>query len=183
VLDARTSNLRNISSYSRVRIALLGLVRAAFGLLVMGVGAGLAWAAVNGDMKPTHSGDMPSWWMVLVGAALAFFGFTLASGGLGRLASAFVGDCYLKAGPEGLAVRFPVMGWFGIFKVVDHQYKWEEIESIYPLTNTINLIPTTRELHIRLFGGKDIEIARSCFSASSKRLCAALLQARAKAGK
>jgi hypothetical protein len=182
VLDARQGNMRDVTSYSRVRIALLGLVRAIFGLLVLGLGMLAIWEVASGDSGPWQWDSLSQWGMMLGGAGLAFFGFVLATGGLGRLVSAFAGGCYIKAGPEGLALRFPMLGWFGIFKVVEYQFKWEEIESIFPVTNTINLIPTTRELHIRLFGGKDIEIVRSCFSASSKKLCAALLKISKQAG-
>jgi hypothetical protein len=183
VFDARQSNLRDVTSYAPIRIVLMGLVRGVFGLLVMGMGALAIFATAAGETKPTQPGDMPSLWMGLVGAALAIFGLVLASGGAGRIVSAFAGGCYLKAGPEGLAVRMPLQTWYGPFKLVEYHHKWEEIEQLYDLTRKVNLIPVARELHIRVYGGTEITIQRFYFSASVKRILDELLRVRAQAGK
>jgi hypothetical protein len=182
LFDVRQSKLEQVTSYAPATIVVLGLVKAIFGLMVIGLGVLAFCAGASGDSAPRQPGDLPQWWMMVVGAGLGLFGFALASGGVGRIVSAFASGCYFKAGDEGLAVRLPKQGWFGRFRIVEYQFKWEEIESLYPLTRSINLIPIARELHIRLFGGRDITIERFYFSTSSKQLCEMLLKMRAQAG-
>jgi hypothetical protein len=110
--------------------------------------------------------------------ALAFI-----SGGVGRMISAFARGCYFRAGSEGMAVRLPKLGWFGRFKVIEHAFRWEEIEQLIYFTRSLNMIPVARELHIRLYGGTEVTIERFYFSASVKRLLEELNAIRALAGK
>ncbi|HEV2487261.1 MAG TPA: hypothetical protein VGT08_17165 [Terracidiphilus sp.] len=102
--------MQDVTSYAPGGVALLGAVTAVFGLLVIGMGALAIWARAGGEMKPTQPGDMPQWWMYVVGAGLVFFGFTIADGGVGLSLSALAGGCYFKAGPEGIAIRMPKQG-------------------------------------------------------------------------
>ncbi len=183
MFDARQSSMRDLTAYAPVRVALTGIWRVIFGLLVMGMGALVIWATAGGDMKPTQPGDMPQWWMYVVGAGLGLFGLALVSGGIGRMISAFARGCYFRAGAEGMAVRLPKMGWFGRFTMVEYAFKWEEIELLTHFTRSLNLIPVARELHIRLYGGKEVTIERFYFSANVKRLQQELMSTRALAGK
>jgi hypothetical protein len=175
--------MQDLTSYARGRIVLRGMLKTIFGLVVVGMGALVIGAGATAGTAPRQPDDLPPVWMIVVGAGLAFLGLVLTSGGVGSMVSAFAGGCYFKAGPEGLAVRMPKQRWHGWFKVVEYPFKWEEIESIYPLTRSLNLIPVARELHLRLFGGNDITIERFYFAASSKRLAADLLSIRGMAGK
>ena len=183
VFDARQSNLQEVASYARATTVLVGLLRTVSGGIVCGLGALLLWIGIAGYSGPRKPDDSPPWLLGLLGAALASWGFVLVTGGIGRMVSAFAADCHFRAGQDGLAVRVPVQGWFGIFKVVDYQFPWEQIETIYPLTHSVNLIPISRELHIRLYGGKEIVIQRSYFDVSSKRLSGELLKIKSQAGK
>ncbi len=112
-----------------------------------------------------------------------FAAFCFISGGVGRVISAFMRDCYFRAGVEGMAIRVPKQGWFGRFKMMEYPYKWEEIEKLTPVTNSVNFIPISSELKIRLYGGKEITIERYYFSSSAKRIYAELLAILARAGK
>lgn len=184
MFDARQSSMRDLTEYAPIRVALTGVWRILFGALVAIPGGLLIWIGPNGEAgAPRAPGDMPPWWLYLVGFGLAFFALTLITGGIGRIVSAFAGDCHFRAGAEGMAVRLPKMGWFGRFKLVDYQFKWEEIESLIHFTRSINLIPVARELHIHLYGGKEVTIERFYFSASIKRLREELMNIRALAGK
>jgi len=168
ILDA--SGFQSVTRYAPVRIALLGMVRAFFGLLVAGMGGLALWVASAGEMTPKQPGDMPAWWMVLVGAGLSLVGLMILAGGLGRVLSAFASDCYFKAGREGIAVRLPRQRSFGRFSIEEHRMKWEDIEQITPRTIRVNMIPVAWELQIRQYGGKEITIKRYYFSASVKRM-------------
>jgi hypothetical protein len=183
MFDARQSSMRDLTAYAPIRVALTGIWRVVFGLLVMVMGAAASWAAWGGDAKPTNPGDMPEWWWYVVGAGLGLIGLALASGGVGRVISAFARGCCLRAGADGMAVRLPKMGWFGRFKIEEHAFKWEEIEQIFPQTRRLNMIPVARELHIRLYGGKEVTIERFYFQASVKRVLSELQSIWAPAGK
>jgi hypothetical protein len=183
LFDARQSNMQDVTTYAPVRIALLGIVRAIFGLLVAVMGVVAVWATASGDSAPRQPGDMPSWWMSLVGLALGIGGFAIASGGVGRLISAFAQDCYFRAGPDGVAIRLPVQGWFGRFKLTEYNFQWSEIKQLVHFTHSINLIPVSRELRVELETGKTIVIQRHYFSASVKSLQQQLMTTRASVGR
>ena len=183
MFDARQSNMKDVTTYAPVRIALLGILRAIFGLLVALMGVVAVWATASGDSAPRQPGDMPSWWMSLVGLVLGIVGFAIASGGLGRLVSAFAKDCYFRTGPEGIAVRLPVQGWFGRFRLTEYSFQWGEIKQLVHFTHSINLIPISRELRIELVEGKTVAIPRYYFSASVKALQQQLITIRASVGR
>ena len=114
---------------------------------------------------------------------LAVTALGFVTGGVGRIICAFFRDCYFRAGPGGIAIRIPKQGWFGRFRLIEHRYRWEEIEQLVHFTRSLNLIPVARELHIYLHGGKKVIIERFYFSASIKRLQGELQKMRALAGK
>lgn len=182
MFDARLSNLRDLTHYAPVRVALTGIWRVLFGLLWAAAAAALIRMGPRGDSgAPPQPGDMPAWWMFVVGLGLAVVALAFITGGVGRLVAAFASGCYLRGGTEGMAARWPKMGWFGRFRIVEHAYKWEEVEQIVYLTRSVNMIPVAREIHIRLLGGKEVTIERYYFSASAKRLAGELTALRAQA--
>jgi len=164
-----------IAVYSPVRIALLGLVRTIFGLLIGIMAAVAIWATLGGEMKPKNPGDMPEWWMFLVGAGLAFAAFCFVTGGVGRMLSAFARDCYFRAGPEGIAVRLPRNGWFGRYKMITHRLGWDQVKQFVHFTHRVNFIPVSTELRIVLYSGGVIVIERHFFSAGVKAIQRKLL--------
>jgi hypothetical protein len=183
MFDARQSNMQDVTTYTPVRIALLGILRAIFGLLVALMGVVAVWATASGDSAPRQPGDMPSWWLSLVGLVLGFVGLAIASGGLGRLVSAFAKDCYFRAGADGLAIRLPVQGWFGRFRLTEYNFQWGEIKQLVHFTQSLNFIPISRELRIELENGKRVVIQRHYFSASVKNLQQQLMTIRASVGR
>lgn len=183
MFDARQSNMEDVTAYAPVRIALLGIARVIFGLLIAVMGVAVFWATASGDSAPRQPGDMPSWWMLLVGLVLGFVGFAFASGGVGRVISAFAQDCYFRAGPDGLAIRVPVQGWFGRFKLTEYNFQWSEIKQIVHFTHSVNLIPVSRELRIELETGKTVIIKSYYFSASVKSLQQQLVTIQASVGR
>lgn len=184
MFDVRQSNMQDVTNYSPIRVAMAGIRRLIFGALLAVPGVAFIWLGPNGDPGATRApGDMPVWWMFVVGLAISFAAFCFISGGAGRVISAFARDCYFRAGLEGIAIRVPRQGWFGVFKMMVYQYKWEDVERITSATNSINFIPIGSELKIRVLGGKEITIERYYFSSSARKLSAEFLAARARAGK
>lgn len=175
--------MQSITAYSPTRILLLGLVRTVFGLLIGVMAAVTIWACTAGEFKPTKPGDMPVWWMYLVGAALAFGAFVLVSGGIGRMVGAFARDCYFRAGPGGLAIRLPKNGWFGRFRVVEYRLRWPEINGLVHFTHRVNLIPVSTELRIELVSGATIVVERHFFGDSIKAIQQRLMTLHAVAGR
>jgi hypothetical protein len=175
--------MESVTTYAPVRIALLGILRATFGLLLGVAGAAVIWATAAGEMKPTQPGDMPSWWMMLVGVALALTALCFVIGGLGRVISAFARDCYFRAGPDGIAIRLPKQTWWGRFRMTEYRFRWEEIKQLVPITNRLNLIPVSRELQIVPLEGETVSIQRHFFSASVKEIQQRLLAIRASVGR
>jgi len=184
MFDARQSNLQDVTTYAPARIALLGILRVIFGL-ILAVPAGLLiWIGPNGEAGAPHNpGDMPPWWMFFVGLVLGFVSFAITMGGLGRVVSAFARDCYFRAGPDGIAIRLPVQGWFGRFRMTEYSFQWGEIRQLVHFTHSINLIPISRELRIELEDGKTVVIKRHYFSASVKSLQQKLATIRASVGR
>lgn len=183
MFDARQSNLQDVTTYAPLRILLRGALKAVFGLLVTGIGAVAFGAALTSEHGSRQPGDMPWWWMFIVGAAIGIVGLSFLGGGLGRMVSAFARGCYFKAGPEGLAVRVPKQGWFGRFRVVEYQFRWDEVEELNQFTRSLNLIPIARELHVRLYGGKEVAIERYYFSASVRTTIDRLSKYRTQVGR
>lgn len=176
--------MQDVTTYSRIRVAMAGIRRVIFGALLAAPGGALVWIGPNGEPGATRApGDMPAWWMFVVGLAFSFAAFCFITGGVGRVISAFASKCYFRAGMEGMAIRVPLQGWFGRFKVMEYPYRWEEVERIIPITRSVNFIPIASELNIRVFGGKEITIERYYFSSSAKKLCKDFLAVRARAGK
>ena len=184
MFDIRQSNMQDVTTYAPVRIALLGILRTIFGLIVAVPAGLLIWIGPNGEAgAPRSAGDMPPWWMFLVGLVLGFVAFSIASGGVGRVVSAFAKDCYFRAGPDGIAIRLPVQGWFGRFLMTEYNFQWGEIKQLVHFTHSINLIPISRELRIELEDGKTVTIQRHYFSASVKNLQQQLVTIRASVGR
>jgi len=184
MFDTRQSNLQDVTTYAPVRIALLGILRFIFGLLVAVPAGLLIWIGPNGEAGAPHNpGDMPPWWMFFVGLVLGFVAFAIAAGGVGRVVSAFAKDCYFRAGPEGIAIRLPVQGWFGRFRMTEYNFRWSEIRQLVHFTHSINLIPISRELRIELEDGKTVTIKRHYFSANVKSLQQQLLTIRTSVGR
>jgi hypothetical protein len=155
--------MQPVTSYAPARILLLGLAEAVFGLMVLGMGAITIWATWGGDMKPTKPGDMPEWWMYIVGAALGLGGVALFTSGLGRMLSGLARNCFFMAGPEGIALRMPKQGWFGRFRVVEYDLKWDQIAQFVRYIHRAHLIPVGSDLRIELKVGGRVVIARHYF--------------------
>ena len=176
--------MRDLTAYAPIRVALTGIWRIVFGLLLAVPAGALIWIGPKGEPgAPRAAGDLGPLWMYFVGLVLAVTALGFVTGGLGRIVCAFMKECYFQAGPGGIAIRIPKQGWFGRFKLIEYLFKWEEIEQLIYFTRSMNLIPVARELHIRLYGGKEITIERFYFKAPIKRLQGELQEIRAVASK
>lgn len=180
MFDARQSNLRVVTIYAPIRVALTGIWRIVFGAILAAPAGAIIWMGPHGDSTaPRAPSDLGPVWFFCVGVALLVTAIGFLTGGVGRIVSAFASDCYFRAGVEGMAVRLPQQGWFGRFKLMEHQFKWEEIEHMTCITRQINLIPVARELNIRLYGGQEVIVERYYFSDGVKRILATLSELQA----
>ena len=184
MLEREASGMRELTRYAPIRVALTGIWRVLFGLL-LGVPAGLLiWIGPAGEQGAVRApGDMPPWWMFLVGLVLAFIAFCFISGGAGRMVSAFARGCYFCAGPQGIAIRMPRRSWFGRFRLTEYNFKWNEIQQVVHFTHRLNLIPVSRELRIELNDGKTVVIERFYFAANVRSLQEELLTIEASVGR
>ncbi len=179
--DAR--GFRELTAYAPARVFLTGLWRIIFGLLLSVPGVLLVYIGPAGEPGAPHkAGDMPPWWLFLVGWVLVFVACGLVAGGVGRIISAFSSKCYFRAGPDGIAIRIPKRGWFGRYRLTEYEFKWGEIKQLVHFTHRLNLIPVSTELRIQLQNGKTIAIERFYFSASIKSLQKQLLTIGASVG-
>jgi hypothetical protein len=176
--------MQDMTTYAPIRVALAGIRRIVFGLLLGIIPFALIYVLANSSGSLTSDAEgMQRWWVFVLVGVFTLVSLSFVLGGVGRVISAFVRGCYFRAGAEGMAIRVPEQGWFGRFKVMEYPYKWEEVERIMNITRSVNFIPIASELNIRVYGGKEITIERYYFSSSAKKLCADFLAVRARAGK
>jgi hypothetical protein len=184
MFDARQSNMQDVTTYAPTRIALVGILGAIFGLILALPAVLILAMGPHGEEGATRApGDLGPLWFFLVGLALGFVALLVTSGGVGHLLSAFARDCYFRAGPDGIAIRLPVQGWFGRFRLTEYNFRWSEIKQFVHFTHSINAIPVSRELRIELEDGKTVAIKRHYFSASVKNLLQQLATIRASVGR
>jgi len=172
--------MQEIATYAPIRIALTGLWRVAFG-------GALVWLAAVGALHtfphgPRSATDPSLLVSVLMPLGFSLVGLMIALPGIGRIASAFSRDCYLRGGPAGISVRIPMRGWFGRFRVRAFHFGWDEIDRLVDFTYRINGIPTSHELRIHLRNGSRLKIEGSFFSLSPAAIQSLLLAMQPRAG-
>ncbi len=176
--------MRDLTEYAPIRVALTGAWRIFFGALLAIISFSLLYLGANSSGPLTSDVEgMQRWVLMVFAAGSTVVTLVFLLGGVGRIICSFSRQCYFRAGAEGFAVRLPKQGWFGRFRLIDYQFRLEEIEGLIHFTRSMNLIPVARELHIRLYGGKVVVIERFYFSASIKRLRGELIAIRTQAGK
>jgi len=171
--------MKFLTSFSPIRIFISGLLRISFSTPLLFVGGVIIWIVLRPAKAPPSAGDPPIWTIALISIPFLFFGVMVFAGGAGRIISAFSRNCFIAAGPPGVAVRYPVHGWFGRFSFSEYKLLWNDIRQIILYTYRINGIPSTTELRLQLRDGSTIKIDRNNFAASSKTLQAELLALKA----
>ncbi|HEY6259633.1 MAG TPA: hypothetical protein VIY51_27975 [Xanthobacteraceae bacterium] len=156
-----------VTHYSPIRIVLVGLGRMLAGAVPLGIGAIFVVMATQMPVAEPSAADPPDWSLAVPAALFLFIGLALFLGGIGRICSAFARNCYLRAGRDGIALRLPVQGWFGRFRVREFNIRWGEIGQLVHFTYRINGIPTARELRIQRRDGTMIKVERHIFSDST----------------
>jgi hypothetical protein len=168
----RAAIMEDVATYAPIRIVLTGVWRVAFGGLFLLLAAVTVFAFLH---APRSSADPPLWLLALIPVFFSLIGAAAVSSGMGRILSAFARNCYLRGGPDGIAVRMPVRGWFGRFRVMTFKFEWSEIDKLIEFTHRINGIPSSHELRIRLRNGRRLDIERCYFSVSSAAIQGLLL--------
>lgn len=171
--------MKYLTSYSPTRIFISGIWRILFSAPLLFTGSVLFFVAFRHPNAPPSAADPPMWIMAPIGFLFLLWGLMVFAGGVGRMISAFARNCFIAAGPPGVAVRYPIHGWFGRFSFSEHKLLWNDIRQIVLYTYRINGIPTTTELRLQIRDGSYIKINRNNFAASSKTLQGQLLALRA----
>jgi hypothetical protein len=163
--DTVTMEMHDLTEYAPVRVFLAGFWRLLFGL-VIGFGACVLIVVLAQTAgEPRTEGDFPPWLGIVAGSLLGLGAAAVLSGGMGRMISAFAGNCYFRAGREGIWVRLPRQRWFGRFRVIEYLFKWKEVNRVVRFTYKTNGIRTATELRIHLNDGTRLTVDRMYFSA------------------
>lgn len=91
-----------------------------------------------------------SWALLIVAIMpLAIGGFSFTEG-VRRAQAAFEKDCWLKAGPEGIAFRLPGRArrnaLFLTYDIMERTILWSDVVRYYPRVEKVNGITTSRNL-------------------------------------
>jgi hypothetical protein len=156
--------MADLASYAPARIALAGLGRTLIGAIPLAIAVLLAVVTSRMPAVPKSAADPPPWLFAAIGLFFLLVGVLIFSGGIGRICCAFARNCHLRAGPQGMALRFPELGWLGRFRVREYSIPWRDVTRLVHFTYRISGIPTSRELRIQLRNGKTIKIPRYFFS-------------------
>jgi hypothetical protein len=148
-----------------------GLFSLFFGLVVLAVAALLLYL---GLFKPDK--EMP-WWAFLIGFTLLFlFGWFSFTDGVRRLQEAFQGGCYLRAGPNGIALRVPGNPtWSSLrltYRMMEAELPWSKIKQYHPWVRRVNGIPTSSQVRFELAGGGWYYIDMAYFRESRQQVVA-----------
>jgi hypothetical protein len=165
-----TAGMIEVTRYAPVRIVLVGIGRMIIGAIPLALGALIIFATTRTPTAAPSAADPPPWLFAVIAALFLFVGLAIFLGGIGRIVSAFARNCHLAAGPEGIALRLPVPGWFGRFRVREFLLRSSEIAELVHFTYRINGIPTSRELRIRPRQGALIKVPRYVFADSSEAI-------------
>jgi hypothetical protein len=127
-----------VARYAPVRIVLVGIGRMIIGAVALALGALIVFITTRAPAAAPSAADRPAWLIPLIGAFFLFVGLAIFLGGVGRTLSAFARNCYLRASQEGIALRLPVQGWFGPFRLREFQLRWSEIAELVHFTYRVN---------------------------------------------
>lgn len=162
-----SAGMADITAYAPGRIALAAFGRMLAGAVVLGIAALFAVMTARMPELPKSAADPPPWLGAAIGAVFALVGTVIFTGGVGRLRCAFARDCHVRAGAAGIALRFPVLGWFGRYRLREARLAWTDIRDLVDFTYRINGIATAHELRIKTSRGETIRIPRYYFSDSA----------------
>jgi hypothetical protein len=176
-------DLRDLTTYSPVRVFLSGLWRLIFGAVFAVVFYALLFAMAKTAGQPHSAVEPPMWLIALAPLMIGLMALFSILSGLGRMVSAFAKECFFRAGRDGILVRLPVRGWFGRFRLAKYWIEWNEVREVVHFTYRINGIPTSTSLRIRLHDGSKLSVERMYFSASVRSLQTQLLAIQASAGR
>ncbi len=167
--------MKFLTSFSPTRIFISGFLRILFSAPLLLVSYSIIWIV----LRP-GAAELPPWGLAPIGIIFLLFGVMVFAGGVGRIICAFARNCFIAAGPPGVALRYPVHGWFGRFSFSEHKLLWSDIREIVLYTYRINGIPSTTELRLQLRDGSVIKVDRNNFAASSATLQRELLALKAR---
>lgn len=158
--------MKDVATYSRWKPALGAAPRLLFGVV------GLTAAFVLGRFMgaPLYICLLPT-----------TIGFLFFSAGVRRLFAAFEKDCWLRAGPEGIAWRLPGRAraktlWCA-YDMDERSIGWKDVQGLQLVEHRINGIPTGTDLAIVATNGWRKRLDRAYFQESAAHIRAAIAQA------
>jgi hypothetical protein len=171
----------DVAHYAPARIVLAGLRYALFGGIALSIplliGYFVGRSLIAQTVDPEVRESLPG--LLAASVVFALFALMTLPKGVGLLCSAFAKNCYLRADRDGIALRYPLQGWLGRYRVRAFQFGWGEIEK--PENHVFGFagIPVGRELRIIDRKGGQIRIERYYFAERVETIRQRLLDIRA----
>jgi hypothetical protein len=138
--------MRDVATYSRWRIALGALPSFLFAAIGLGAGLILGPIMMLAEIRRLHEGYSP----LIVCVFPTAIGVLFLVIGIRRVREALEKNCWLRAGPEGLAWRLPGRGhWktlWCVYPVDEYFVAWKDVEGFTLWKHSINGIPTGSDL-------------------------------------
>jgi|HubBroStandDraft_5_1064220.scaffolds.fasta_scaffold127219_2 hypothetical protein len=153
-----SDELIDVATYSPDSIAIRGLLKIIFGLFFLIPAIFVIYLVffAFGDGSDRFV-------MLFMVAPLLLFALHVP-GGIGRLISASAKNCYLKAGPAGIAAQIPQYKLFGRFNISSYFVPWSDVTKIHDYTFRVNGIPTSHQLQIHLRNHKVLSLDSFLFA-------------------
>lgn len=177
---AEPGTMTDVAHYAPVRVFLAGLRYVLFGGIALAMPILIGYLAFRSMTIQSDDAElaeaMPG--LLVASAVCSLFGLLTLPKGVGLVCSAFARNCHLRAGLDGIAVRYPVQGWLGLYHVRAFQFAWDAIEK--PVHHTVRIlgIPVGHELRIENRKGGRLRIERHYFSESGATIQRRLLEIR-----
>jgi len=122
--------MKDVAAYRGRGLLFSALLPLAIGL----VGAGVAGVVPFFIASEAARGGGGSWGLLIVMIFPSWIGWVCLSGAWRRIRASGEKDCYLRAGPDGLALRVPgpatrASAGFA-YTVWEYQFRWDEVSSL-----------------------------------------------------
>jgi hypothetical protein len=183
--DEELLGLQDVALYSRRR---RNAIKAIFQLIFAVILASCALLFLQAGPSGTGSPylqpkvDQPTWWWFAVGIGLPGLSIAAALGGITLFLSALTVNCYLKAGPIGLAARVPVRSWYGMYHTRELKLRWDEIQAFVHYVEIGGPLKAKTELRVLGDSGETLLISETFFDVSVNEMLTRIKSIRAMAG-
>jgi hypothetical protein len=162
--------MKDVATYCRWKLALNAVPQLLFGLIGLGAGLILIPHIILEEVRRLHSSYGP----LVVCLIPTAVGVMFFSGGVRRLREAFEDDCWLRAGPEGIAWRLP--GWprwktlWCAYDMNERRVAWKDVAQLQLHETRLNgVIPFGTDLVV-VTGGRGLKLESVYFRESAAHI-------------